>query len=172
MEPLFINKITNSKKFYIEMGNATSVLITFVSGTVLLILYFILSAVLYLYTQYLAGSIIIAVIGIAVTIIPILLKHYITSKNEKRWILLYNCIPEVTTNFHENKIFRTSKTTKEELDISYDKIIKVKQSKNLYLLILSEKLVIMIDKNRFEKGNCTDFEEFIKEKAFNAKIKL
>lgn len=84
---------------------------------------------------------------------------------------LFNEIPEGKTLFYEDHLMSVS-TNNAELKLEYTKIQKVKQSKNLYLLVLKRKLVVMVDKNRFEKGKCEEFEKFIAEKAVNAKIKL
>ena len=172
MEPLFINKIMQSKKNLVEMNKAFSG-VKFTMFRIIVSAFMLLfSAFWYFELQSLTGCIIVALIGIAYFFIPLIQLHYNTSKHEKRYILLYNRVPQGTTYFYDNNIFSDCEVTKGELNVSYDKIIKIKQSKNLYLLILKEKLVIMVDKKRFEKGNCEDFEKFIKEKAVNAKIKL
>ena len=79
---------------------------------------------------------------------------------------------EGQTLFYDDCIVSTNSADNSEVKIDYGKIIKVMQSKNLYLLVMKQKLVIMVNKNGFEKGNCEDFEKFIRTKAVNAKIKL
>lgn len=172
MDALFINKFKHSKENIIEMNKAYSRKSIIISKILVLISFFLLSLIWCFDFQNLLVGILIALIGIAVTFIPSISTSYKASKNEKRLVLLYNKIPEVTTFFNDDNIFSVTEENKGELSISYDKIIKIKQSKNLYLLILKEKLVIMVDKKRFTKGSCEEFEKFIKEKAINAKIKL
>ncbi len=98
--------------------------------------------------------------------------HIIANKQQKQFLILYNRTPEAITDFYDDHIKSTSITNKEEITIEYDKIIKLKQTKNLYLLTLKEKIILMIDKNNFEKGTCEDFEKFIISKSVNAKNKL
>lgn len=172
MEPIFINKLKHSKDIYIETNKAFSKISRFIISFFLLAAYLSLALIFYFWYYETITAIILAIIGIAFSIYPTARIYVFAKKREKQMIELYDTVPEAETLFFDDHIFSVGITSKEELNIKYDKIKKVKQSKNLYLLELGKKLVIMVDKNRFEKGNCEEFKKFIAEKAVNAKIKL
>ncbi len=172
MEALFINKFKHTKENLIEMNRSYNGIKIFILRVVLFAAFLILSAFWIFELYDIISGIATLVLGIIFAVLPTIVDRYKAGKEEKRLLILYNEIPESTTFFNDDHLFSTSETTNGELKLEYNKIIKVKQSKNLYLLILKERLVVMVDKNRFEKGTCEEFEEFIKSKAINAKIKL
>lgn len=172
MEPVFINKFKHTKENYIEMNKAYSFLTRMIFGLFFLIVYLALAFFIYFYLYNLITAIIIAVIGVILAFYPAAKIRIIAHKREKKFLELYGEIPKGKTLFFEDHLFSVSETDKAELNLDYNKIIKVKQSKNMYLLILKNKLIVFVDKNSFERGTCEEFEKFIKEKAANAKIKL
>lgn len=172
MEALFINKFKHTKENLIEMNRSYNGIKIFILRVVLFAAFFILSAFWIFELYDIISGIATLVLGIIFAVLPTIVDRYKAGKEEKRLLILYNEIPESTTYFNDDHLFSISETTNGELKLEYNKIIKVKQSRNLYLLILKERLVVMVDKNRFEKGTCKEFEEFIKAKAVNAKIKL
>lgn len=172
MEPIFINKFKHTKENYIEMNKAYSVLTRLIFGLLFLAAYWALAFLIYFYLYDLVTAIIIAVLGVTFAFYPYIRIYIIANKNEKQLLELYGTIPEAENSFFEDYLLSVSLTNKAELKLDYNKIIKVKQSRNMYLLILNKKLVVMVEKNNFEKGTCEEFEKFIKEKAVNAKIRL
>lgn len=172
MDALFINKFKHTKENLIEMNRSYNGIKIFILRVVLFAAFLILSAFWIFELYDIISGIATLVLGIIFAVLPTIVDRYKAGKEEKRLLILYNEIPESTTFFNDDHLFSTSETTNGELKLEYNKIIKVKQSKNLYLLILKERLVVMVDKNRFKKGTCEEFEEFIKSKAVNAKIKL
>ncbi len=172
MDALFINKFNHTKENLIEMNQAYKGIKFIIIRVILFAAFLILSAFWIFELWDIISGIGTLVLGVIFAILPSILDRYKISKDEKRLILLYDEIPESTTCFYDDHLLSKSETTNGELNLEYKKIIKVKQSRNLYLLILKERLVVMVDKNRFEKGTCEEFEEFIKSKAVNAKIKL
>lgn len=139
---------------------------------ILAVLYFALAFFIYFYFYDIIPAVIIAVMGVFFGFYPIIRLHIIINKQQKQFMSLYNEIPESITHFYDDRLVSTSLTNKSEISVEYDKIIKLKQTKNLYLLTLKEKIILMVDKNGFEKGTCEEFEEFIVSKAVNAKNKL
>ena len=119
----------------------------------------------------LSGAVIILV-GVFLFLYPQINASIHAKKREKQLVELFGELPSAQNMFFEDYLLSVSLADKSELKIEYGKIIKVRQSKNLYLLIMNQKLVIMVDKNRFEKGTSEEFEQFIKTKAVNAKIKI
>lgn len=174
MEPLFINKLSHTKKIYIEMNKRYSGLSRTLISLLLFAVYFSLGLFMYFYFYEIISAVILIAISIALLCYPTARFYIIARKREKQFLELYDGVPECETYFFDDGIKSVSATqnSSDELNLSYEKIINVKQSKNLYLLILSKKIVVIVDKNRFEKGTCEEFEKFIKEKAVNAKIRL
>lgn len=172
MDALFLNKFKSSKELTYEAAKAYRGKKFFIYQIVLFAIFLVLAALWIFELGDAAKGISTLALGIIFWVLPIILDRYNAKKNEKRFILLYNKIPESTTYFYDDNLLTVNDENNGELKVEYDKIIKIKQSKNLYLLILKEKMYIMVDKNRFEKGSCEEFEEFIKAKAINAKIKL
>ena len=136
------------------------------------VIYGFLAVLLFVYYgNYLSGAVIVLV-GVFLFLYPQINARIHAKKREKQLVELFGELPSAQNMFFEDYLLAISLADKSELKIEYEKIIKVRQSKNLYLLIMNQKLVIMVDKNRFEKGTSEEFEQFIKTKAVNAKIKL
>ncbi len=172
MDAVFINKFKHTKSHYIEACKSVYPLMKSPFHITLALLYFALAFFIYFYFYDIIPAVIIAVCGIFFGFYPIIRLHIIANKQQKQFLILYNRTPEAITDFYDDHIKSTSITNKEEITIEYDKIIKLKQTKNLYLLTLKEKIILMVDKNEFEKGTCEDFEKFIISKCVNAKNKL
>lgn len=172
MEAIFINNFKQTKENYIEMNKKHSAFSIYFLGALIFIIYLSLALIYYYISYDIIISLVLALIGVLFPIYPRIRINIIARKREKIFIELYEKTPEGQTLFFDDHIFSFSETDKAEINIDYKKIKKIKQSKNLYLLILGNKVVIMVDKNRFQKGTCEEFEKFIKEKAVNAKIKL
>ena len=141
-------------------------------GVLFFALFLALSLFGFFVLESVAYTIITAVLGIIFAFYPLIRIYILANKREKQFLELYETIPEAETNFYDEYVFGVSSTNKEEVKLNYEKIKKIKQSKNMYLLILGKNLVVMVNKDGFIKGTCEEFEEFIKNKAANAKIKL
>lgn len=170
MEPIYINRFKHSKKSYTEVYyKATS---TTVLSILILICYSILAFCFYYLLYETILAVIFEILGLILALYTFLRIRIIANKREKTFMELYGRIPEGQTLFFDDHIFSFSETDKSELNIEYQKIKKIKQSKNYYMLYITKKVFVFVDKNNFEKGTCEEFENFIKEKAVNAKIKL
>lgn len=172
MEAIFINNFKHTKENYIEMNKKYSAFSIYFVGALIFIIYIALALIYYYISYDIIISLVLALIGILFPIYPHIRISFIAKKREKIFIELYEKVPEGQTLFFDDHIFSFSETDKAELNIEYKKIKKIKQSKNLYLLILSKKIILFVDKRSFKKGTCDEFEKFISEKAVNAKIKL
>jgi hypothetical protein len=172
MEPLFINNLKQTKDVYLEMNKAYSSASRIAYQIAVPVIYgFLACFLIFYYGSYFSGAVIFA-FGVLLFFYPLIKLHRIANKREKVFVELYGSTPEGQTLFYDDCLVSTNSADKSELKIEYGKIIKVRQSKNLYLLIMNQKLVIMVDKNRFKKGTSEEFEQFIKTKAVNAKIKI
>ena len=171
MEPLFINNLKQTNEIYIEMNKAFFSASRIAYQITVPVVYGALACVLVYQCNYIA-ALLIALFGILLFFYPLIKLHFTARKREKIFTELYGSMPEGQTLFYDDGLVSTSYADKSETKIEYGKIIKVKQSKNLYLLIMKQKIVVMVNKTGFEKGGCEEFEQFIKSKAVNAKIKL
>ena len=172
MDALFANKFKHTKSNHIEAYKSIYPLFRSAFYIILALIYFALAIFIYYRFYDIIPSVIIAAFGIFLAVYPIIRLNILANKQQKQFLTLYNEIPEATTYFYDDNIKSTSLSDKSEITIEYNKIIKLKQTKNLYLLIMKERLSIIVDKNNFEKGTCEEFEKFIVSKATNAKNKL
>ena len=172
METIFINKYIHTKESFIEMNKKYSEFTIIFFGVLFFVLFLALSLFGFLVLESISYTIVTAVLGIVFAFYPLIRIHILANKRDKQFHELFGTIPEAETLFFDDRIEGVSLTNKAELKLDYEKIKKIKQSKNMYLLILNKSLVVMVNKNGFEKGTCEEFEEFIKSKAVNAKIKL
>ena len=171
MEPIYQNTCRYSKANRLEMAKRT----TKVSYTVicmLVIVYCIGSTIYFILMNDLLGSMCCFLLSVFFILFCIYLPYRNVNRVMRRSYSLYHSEVESDVCFFADYILVVNKQTSGQTKIDYTQIIKVTQTKNLYLLILKENLVVPIDKNGFVKGNRDDFERFIIGKAVNAKIKL
>lgn len=171
MDALFISKFKHTKSLYIEMNNGISTVFPKLFW-ILSILYTAIAIFIFTYYRQITPAIIIFIFAIFMGIYPFIKNHVIENKRQKQFLAIYDEIPESFVNFYEDNLKTTTPANNAEITIEYDKITKLKQTKNLYLIILKQNLVVMVDKNEFKKGNCEEFEKFIVSKATKAKNKL
>ena len=89
-----------------------------------------------------------------------------------RCFLIYHEVPVQTIRFFDDRVEPSSILSKEELSFDYRQIIRVEKSKRLYVLYFSGKVMVILDKSKFENITKDEFERFIQEKAVNAKVML
>ncbi len=170
-EAIFINKICHTKDNLLEMNKAYSGA-NRIAVQILLAAIFSVLAVLYFFIELVLPGVLMLALAV---VFPLLLNLKLVRycKNSvKQQMVLYNKVIESETFFYDDELKSLYVGSGNEITLEYSKIRKIKQSKNLYLLILEKRLVVMVDKRRFEKGTAEEFEGFIKEKAANAKIKI
>ncbi len=172
MDALFINKIKHTKSTYIEMNKKYLFKQIFVIRLLVSIFFCIMEFIFWYLYDMIAMSVFLIVFTVVFCLIPEIRIRMYAKNNIKQMLTLYGEIPDVKISFFEENIITENSSNKGELNLDYGKIVKVFQSENLYLLQLDNKIFICVDKNRFEKGTCKEFEKFITQKAFNAKIKL
>ncbi len=172
MESVFEVKCTHSKEVLLEMNRAYVGKKLLISGVALFVSFCIVAAMWYWFLMSAFVAAVLVVLGAFRAVWPFL-RTYVSVKNtEKRYISLYDNIPESSLSFFDDYMVSTNSLSGGELSLEYEKIIMLRQSKNLYLLIMDRKLVVIVDKHRFEKGTAKEFEEFIKSKAIKAKNKF
>ena len=94
------------------------------------------------------------------------------TRTEKQAIALYHSPSQVETSFYEEQVVSDNKNSGAKATVTYAQIVKVYQSKNLYLLKIKPQMYILLEKNHFLVGNADTFETFLRTKMSGAKVKL
>ena len=165
MDALFICKFKPTEELMFEIQKTCSKKNISLENIFSLILIIIFPIILYVGTK----DAITIPVGLLSGIFIVICS---STKIESKTIYYNSDETEVRILFYDNNIISENEVTKNETVTDFTSITKVTQSKNLFFLFLYNNAFIIIDKNRFEKGTCEEFEEFIKTKAVNAKIKL
>jgi len=76
----------------------------------------------------------------------------------------------IAYRFYEDKI-RTEGTTGTKMEVEYGQIIRVKETEHLILLKRKKNLVHMLEKEKFIRGDLTDFRAFLMEKMPDGKFR-
>ncbi|MBQ4626772.1 MAG: YcxB family protein [Clostridia bacterium] len=171
MDALFICKFKPTEELMFEIQKTCSKKNISLENIFSLILIIIFPIILYVGTKD-AITIPVGLLSGIFIVICMKLRFYSSTKIESKTIYYNSDKTEVRILFYDNNIISENEVTKNETVTDFTSITKVTQSKNLFFLFLYNNAFIIIDKNRFEKGTCEEFEEFIKTKAVNAKIKL
>ncbi|PKM40805.1 MAG: hypothetical protein CVV04_06375 [Firmicutes bacterium HGW-Firmicutes-9] len=171
MEPLFTNTCAYSKKNLQEamfaLNKRKRILIS-------LFCLFSIAGCIYNYIIWYDYLFIIMAFGL----LALLLFKYVYQIMNKakviadRCILLYHEVPIQTVRFFDDRLEPVSIMSKEELSFEYTQIIRVEKSKRLYVLFFNGKVMIILDKSKFDNITLEEFERFIREKAVNAKVLL
>ena len=171
MEPLFQNKCKYSKTILLEMLKKTRKKLHIIICICILV-YCFGAAIYCIYLNSIWGSGISFLLTAFFILLYLYLPYYNVNKMIRRYYELYHAEVETATYFFGDYILGINKQTNGETKTDDKQIIKIVKTKNLYLMLMKEQLVILVDKNGFVKGNKDEFEEFIKEKAVYAKIRL
>jgi len=114
----------------------------------------------------------------ALAMLALLLYKYVYQILNKAKVMAERCIvichevPVQTVRFFEDHVEPVSIMSKDELSLNYDQLIRVEKSRRLYVLYFNGKIMIILDKSKFENKTLEEFEHFIKEKAVKAKVML
>ena len=77
-----------------------------------------------------------------------------------------------TVKFYEDRIETKSSPSNAEATLRYDQIVRIKATRQLYIFTIRQKMLIILDKGKFENINLIEFEHFMKEIAVKAKVML
>ncbi|HEX2937395.1 MAG TPA: YcxB family protein [Ruminiclostridium sp.] len=171
MEPLIENKCKHSKANLLEMAKGSRSTVHIII-CIAIIIYCIGTAICCILRNCFPGILVSFLLTAFFAFLYLFLPYKNVNKMIKRCYELYHAEVESNLCFFEDYILNVNKQTNGETKTDYNQIIKVSQTKNLYLMNLREQIVILVDKNGFVKGNKDDFKRLIKEKAVHAKIRL
>ena len=83
----------------------------------------------------------------------------------------YQCEPQNHIFFYGNKMKGRNLQSGVEIQVPYDKVVQVMETKHLFLIRIPEKRILLVDKSGFQRGNADDFRSFLKEKCTTAKFR-
>lgn len=171
METLFENQCIYSKKNLLEMAKKTQKKYLVVIN-IFAMLICALNAFSRIVIHHSIGMGIFFLLCAGLFSITLFLPNITANRMLKQYHELYHSEYHTTTLFFQENMVDFNEQTNGKTMIEYAQIMKVTKTKGLYLLVMRQNLVLLIDKNGFIKGERAAFEAFIKEKAINAKIKL
>lgn len=171
METLFENKCIYSKKNLLEMTKKTQTKHLVVTN-IFAMLFFVLNAFARILIHNSIGMGVFFLFCAGLMSITFFLPNITANKMFKQYHELYHTEYHTTILFYQEHMVDFNELTNGKTIIEYAQIMKVTQTRGLYLLMMRQNLVLLIDKNGFVKGDRAAFETFIKEKAVNAKVKL
>ena len=166
MEPLFYNKRTmtpeHARMVYHQIAKSYN------------IIYFIFEIIyLAINIYYICNyelNIIALLLFIALIIVHITRPYAYAKRRIREYNALHNATEEDELFFYDDYLLSRDINTKSELKIEYERIIKVKSTKHLYVFhIKDSKSKLITDKNMIAEGTNKSFEEFIKSKVHNYK---
>lgn len=165
MEPKFVNKMTQTEQALREMqfaalGKPRIILYTSVA------IFSILTSVMLFFAKKPDSAIFLLLSGILLLLLAFLRPILGAKQQYKRNAILTDGKQLTATElkFYDDRLVTYNPTVDHEVDFSYDKFKKYKQTRHLHLLILPQSLYLMVSKDGFEIGNSKEFEAFIKEK--------
>ena len=82
----------------------------------------------------------------------------------------FHCEPQTHTFFYENEMRGKNNQSGVEIRIPYDQIVMVMETKNLFLIRIPEKRMVLVDKRGFQRGSSSEFGAFLREKCTAAKF--
>ena len=171
MEPLFTNTCAYSKENLQEAMFAL-----YKRKKILLSLFclFCITGCLYYYFIYYDYLFVI----MAFALFAVLIYKYVyqiisrAKLTASRCLVIYHEVPVQTTRFFDDRVEPIAVMLKEDLSLDYKQIMRVEKSKRLYVLYFNGKMMIILDKSKFENISSDAFERFILERAVNAKVFL
>lgn len=82
----------------------------------------------------------------------------------------FHCEPQTHTFFYEDEMRGKNNQSGVEIRIPYDQIMMVMETKNLFLIRIPEKRMVLVDKRGFQRGSSSEFGAFLREKCTAAKF--
>lgn len=172
METIFENKCTYTYKYYLQLRRKTMDRNFMVTGWVLTAIFISLAVLCTTMKWYGALVFVIAVLLFLLYRVigtPMRLALYSARKNREvhggRDI-------ETEVLFYEEHFLALNKFSKGKTNIKYVDVVRLLETKDLFIIEMEQKLNILIDKSGFTKGAKEEFLTFIRNKCINAEVKI
>ncbi|MEN6420246.1 MAG: YcxB family protein [Clostridiaceae bacterium] len=169
MEALLVNRCVFSKENLLEMTKAirkSSSIALIVCSIILLVV----SMLNFVVKGNVSTGIVMLVLAVFFGVFDLWLPGYTAKSMYKRYQMIYHKEISSELQFFDDSILSLGEQAKAESRMSYAKVTRVISTKCLYVIRLNAQLVLLVDKNGFEKGDCAGFETLIKQKATKAKF--
>ncbi len=101
-------------------------------------------------------------------LLPVVMARFAAKKNRE----IHGRDIETVNRFYEDHVLAVNTLNNNSTNIQYTQVLKLIESKNLYIITMEKGLSLMIDKGGFTKGSREDFVQFMNEKCVNAEVKL
>ena len=163
MEPLFTNTCLLTKEVYKEAYLAITR-----SRRILVV---ILSAVIFvssLFEAYWTDDVLFYFFAGFFVLFPRRAAN-ITSKRSQE---IYHEEICSTIRFYDDSMITKSTPSNAEATLRYDQIVQVRASRQLYIITIKQKLLVILDKSKFDQINMIEFEHFLRQKAPKAKFRV
>lgn len=82
----------------------------------------------------------------------------------------YHSEPQTNIFFYENEMRGRNQQSGTEIQVPYDQVTKVMETRNLFLICIPDKRMVLADKKGFQKGDSREFAAFLREKCSSAKF--
>lgn len=165
----FENISVQSRENLLEMYRRTLRKSFAVYGAAVLVLFLI-----FLVSGFLTQSFSIVYTGMYVVMV-IIIGNWVIRMPKKSAKTVYErnqeqfqCEPQTHIFFYDSEMRGRNLQTGVEIQVPYDQIVMVMETKHLFLIRIPEKRMVLVDKNGFQRGSSSDFEAFLKEKCTSA----
>ncbi|MDD2993555.1 MAG: YcxB family protein [Pygmaiobacter sp.] len=172
MEPVFKNAYVYTMEDLKEIAQHSMVQKYKITAMVLAALCCLLAVLLWL----LQGPFVL-IAALLISAVLVLFKLFrlptkLAGQTYRRNQVMYQAQPRVEVDFFDDQLQAHNESSKAILQFTYDKIVRIKETKNLYLLLLPEQLVVMVQKRGFISGQPAEFVPFLKQKCPDAARRL
>ncbi len=170
MEPKFECKYTRTEKIMQEFfGYSLFLKTSSMIINILLALFFIWGIIQLIVSPLPFNEKITFIAAIVVSAFALLFKIFVCFHNAKKFIRrdmeVNNCVmKDIDLKVYDDQICQATQSS--NVDLDFNKIKKVIQTKNLILLMTYTELCLVFEKNSFTIGTSDEFLEFIRSKGF------
>jgi len=171
MNTIFENACTYTFSYYLQLKKKTMDRSVQNTGIGLLVIFAALGIFTIVKKWYMftfAAAIAVVFLLFRLFLLPVVLANFAARKNRE----IHGRDVETINNFYEDHVLAVNVFNKNKTSIEYTEVLKVLESKDLYIISMEQGLSLLIDKKGFTKGTCEDFKTFLKEKCVNAEVKL
>ncbi len=172
MEPIFKNMYVYTIENMTETAKYSLRKIYKVILIIVAVMWAIVAGLNILFIGFTAQDIIMLAAGLFFLFWVAYLPRVAAKKAYKRNMVLYKAQPSIVVDFFDDRLELQNEISEEHFSFSYDQIIKIKNTKNLYLFTLPQRIIIIVQKQSFVAGQLVDFVPFLKQKCPRAAKKL
>lgn len=171
MTTIFENKCTYTYEFYLQLKRKTmekSFVNTCYAAMLIVIALGILTIAKGWYTFTIVAVAALLFVLYRLIGTPIRLAAFAARKNRE----IHGKDVETVNNFYEDHVLAINALTMNKTNIPYEEVKRLLQTKDLFIIGMDKGLVLLLDKNGFEKGSKEEFVNFMKEKCVHAEVNL